>query len=184
MIPPIKTERLDLACMTPAFLRASLQGNIHEAEHSLRASLPKDWPGDARSVLALRLKQIEEDFTVQPWLLRAMVLRAHSIVVGHIGFHTPPNPEYLQQFSTGAIEFGFTVFPEFRRRGYAREASLALMQWAHQSHGVSRFILSIRPDNLASQALAAQLGFVRIGSHMDEVDGLEEVLEHRILEMA
>jgi RimJ/RimL family protein N-acetyltransferase len=53
------------------------------------------------------------------------------------------------------------------------------MRWAHQIHGVTRFVLSIRPDNIASQALAAGLGFVRIGSHIDEVDGLEEILEHR-----
>jgi GNAT superfamily N-acetyltransferase len=82
----------------------------------------------------------------------------------------------------GAVEFGFTVFPSFRRQGYAREASLAMMRWARQTHGVIRFILSIRPDNTASQALAAQLGFVRIGSHIDEVDGLEDVLEYRVPE--
>ena len=54
------------------------------------------------------------------------------------------------------------------------------MRWAHQVHGVTRFVLSIRPDNTASQALAAGLGFVRIGSHIDEVDGLEDILEHRL----
>ena len=52
------------------------------------------------------------------------------------------------------------------------------MKWACEAHGVRRFVLSIRPDNIPSQALAAQLGFVRIGSHIDEVDGLEEILEH------
>jgi RimJ/RimL family protein N-acetyltransferase len=57
-----------------------------------------------------------------------------------------------------------------------------MMRWARQTHGVIRFILSIRPDNTASQALAAQLGFVRIGSHIDEVDGLEDVLEYRVPE--
>jgi RimJ/RimL family protein N-acetyltransferase len=56
----------------------------------------------------------------------------------------------------------------------------ALMQWAHQVHGVTRFVVTIRPDNAPSQALAAGLGFVRIGSHIDEVDGLEDILEHRL----
>jgi hypothetical protein len=37
--------------------------------------------------------------------------------------------------------------------------------------------MSIRPDNVPSQAVAAQLGFVRGGSHVDEVDGLEQVHE-------
>ena len=83
----------------------------------------------------------------------------------------------MTAISPGAAEFGYTVFPPYRRRGYAREASIALMDWARQTHGVTRFIVSIRPDNVASQALAASLGFVRIGSHLDEVDGLEDILE-------
>ena len=35
----------------------------------------------------------------------------------------------------------------------------------------------VAPGNTASQNLAAQLGFKRIGSHMDEIDGEEDVLE-------
>ena len=56
---------------------------------------------------------------------------------------------------------------------------MALMRWAHEDHGVTRFVLSIRPDNTASQNLAASLGFARIGSQRDEVDGLEDILERR-----
>lgn len=40
--------------------------------------------------------------------------------------------------------------------------------------------MTIRPDNRPSQALTAQLGFVRIGSHIDDVDGLEDILEYRV----
>jgi RimJ/RimL family protein N-acetyltransferase len=50
------------------------------------------------------------------------------------------------------------------------------MRWATESHGVRTFVLSIRPDNIASQALAAKLGFRRIGLHVDDVDGVEDVL--------
>ena len=106
-----------------------------------------------------------------------MVLKSGKAMAGFIGFHTGPNPPYLMENGPGGIEFGFTVFESFRRQGLAREASTALMQWALKSHGITRFILSIRPDNLPSQRLAAQLGFRRIGSHMDEIDGVEDVLE-------
>ena len=58
----------------------------------------------------------------------------------------------------------------------AREAALALMQWARDDHGITSFVVSIAPGNQASQALAAGLGFVRIGSHVDDVDGPEDVL--------
>lgn len=166
--------------MTPAFLRASLQHNIREAEQELQIVLPPEWPGDIADVLSLRLKQLEDDPTLQPWLLRAMMLPETRVMVGHIGFHTAPGPDYLEPYSPGAVEFGFTVYLPFRRQGYAREASIALMNWAHQSHNVTSFVLSIRPDNAPSQALAAQLGFVRIGSHFDEVDGPEDVLECKV----
>jgi [ribosomal protein S5]-alanine N-acetyltransferase len=180
MIASIQSERLDLIAMSPAFLRASLARDIHKSEQEIRLALPSGWPGERDEMLSLRLKQLEADQSLGPWLIRAMALRQRGVMVGHIGFHTAPGADYLRSYSPGAVEFGFTVFPAFRRQGYAREASLALMRWARQNHGVTKFVLSIRPDNVASQALAAQLGFVRIGSHLDDLDGLEDVLEYKV----
>lgn len=179
MITPIHSERLDLVTLTPVFLRAMLKHDLGEAERTLGFQLP-DGLLDSTDVMSMRLQQLEAEPTFQPWSLRAMVLRKCRMMVGHIGFHTAPGAEYLQPYAPGGVEFGFTVYPPFLRQGYAREASQALMHWAHQVHGVTRFVMTIRPDNVASQALAAGLGFVRIGSHLDEVDGLEDILEHRL----
>jgi ribosomal-protein-alanine N-acetyltransferase len=181
MTAPIHTLRLDLIAMTPAFLRASLQCDLPQAERELQASVPSEWPGEHTDVLSLRLKQLDDEPTLQPWLLRAMVHRGTGVMIGHIGFHTAPGAAYLRPFSPGGVELGFTVFPSFRRQGYAREASIALMGWARRRHDVRSFVMSIRPGNAPSQALAAQLGFVRVGSHVDEVDGPEDVLEYRVL---
>jgi ribosomal-protein-alanine N-acetyltransferase len=161
--------------MTPTFLRASVDGDLREAEEQIQASLPTDWPS-IRDVLSRRLQQLESDPALQPWLLRAMSLRESRTMIGHIGFHTAPGAEYLRPWSPGAVEFGFTVFPDYRRQGYATEASRALMQWARHVHGVTKFVLTIDPNNVPSQTLAASLGFERIGSHVDEVDGIEDVL--------
>ncbi len=179
MITIIQSERLDLVPFTPMFLRAVLRHDLAEAEGILGCPCPADLL-DHAEVMALRLRQLEAEPALQPWLLRAMVLRERRVVVGHIGFHTAPGPEYLHPYAPGGVEFGFTVYSPFRRQGYAREASRALMHWAQREHGVNRFVLTIRPDNIASQALAAGLGFVRIGSHIDEVDGLEDILECRL----
>jgi RimJ/RimL family protein N-acetyltransferase len=172
----IHAPRLDLVSLSPDFLRASLAANLPEAERLLGASLPPGWP-DCADLLKLRLKQMEADPAYQPWSLRAMVLRSERTMVGHFGFHTAPGAEYLEPYSSGAVEFGFEVFPPYRRRGYAREASLAMMQWADEVHGIRKFVVSIRPDNTPSLGLAAQLGFVQIGSHIDEIDGLEGIYE-------
>ena len=97
-------------------------------------------------------------------------------MVGHIGFHDQPGADYLREWSPGGVEYGFTVFSAHRRKGYAREASLALMRWAHDHHRVTEFVTTISPSNVASHALVADLGFVRVGSHVDEIDGVEDVL--------
>ncbi len=175
----IHSERLDLVPLTPAFLRTMLEHDLAGAGRILGVPIP-DSLLDSTDVMSLRLKQLESNPSLQPWLLRALVLRERRVMVGHIGFHTAPGAEYLQLYAPGGVEFGFTVYPPFLRQGFAREASKALMNWAHQVHRVTRFVMTIRPDNVASQALAAGLGFVRIGSHIDEVDGLEEILELRL----
>jgi RimJ/RimL family protein N-acetyltransferase len=163
--------------MTPAFLRASIDGNVVEAARTLQVSLPADWPGENRPNLLIRLKQLENDPALQPWLTRAMRLRATGAMVGLIGFHGTPGVEYSCPVPASAAEFGFRVFLEHRRQGYAREAAVALMRWAAVQQGVADFVMTIRPDNVASQSLARGLGFVRRGFHIDEVDGVEDVLE-------
>lgn len=175
MTAVIRTDRLDLIAMTPDFLRASVQGDLVEAERQIGLSLPEGWP-DIGAILEMRLRQLEANPGLQPWLLRAISLRGTREMVGHIGFHDKPGADYLSEWSPGGVEFGFTVFPAHRRNGYAREASLALMRWAHERHGVTAFVATVSPSNVASQALVAQLGFVRVGSHVDDVDGVEDVL--------
>jgi [ribosomal protein S5]-alanine N-acetyltransferase len=179
----IHSERLDLVSLTPEFMQAILRHEIAEAERLLGVPLPADW-SDCERLLSLRLAQLEADPAIQPWLLRAIVCRNDRLMIGRIGFHEAPGPPHLQQVSPGAAEFGFEVFESFRRQGFAREASLALMQWATQTHGVTRFVLTIRPDNAPSQALAARMGFKRIGEHIDEIDGLEDILELRVEQKA
>jgi ribosomal-protein-alanine N-acetyltransferase len=108
-------------------------------------------------------------------VLRAMRLRAEARVVGQIGFHSRPGAAYLDEVARGGIELGYTVFEPDRRRGYATEACRGLMDWAARTHGVTRFVVSIGPANVASLALAERLGFERVGSCVDVVDGPEDV---------
>jgi RimJ/RimL family protein N-acetyltransferase len=167
--------------MTPAFLRASLDRHTAEASRQIGLVLPDSWP-TSDAVLSLRLEQLDRDPSLQPWLLRAIGLRESGTMIGHIGFHSAPGPAYLEPWRPGGVEFGITVFPQHRRQGYAREASLALMRWAQSVHQVTSFVVTISPANNASQALAAGLGFVRVGEHQDDIDGPEDVLALDIAE--
>lgn len=172
----VHSKRLDLMPFSPEFLRASIAGDVAAAERLLGAKLPSNWP-DHPDTYAYRLAQLEADPSLLGWLVRGMVLRETRQLIGHIGFHTGPDPEYLRELSPGGIEFGYTVFEAYRRKGFAFEAATALMNWAQVEHGIRRYVVSISPENTPSLALAAKLAFRRIGSHIDDVDGYEDIFE-------
>jgi RimJ/RimL family protein N-acetyltransferase len=99
-----------------------------------------------------------------------MLRRQDREMLGVINFHGRPNAQ-------GQAELGYAVFEPYRRQGYASEAALAMMRWAHSRHGVRRFIVSISPANQASLAMADKLGFRLIATQMDDIDGEEHVFE-------
>lgn len=175
----IATERLDLVYMSQEFLEACLAGKHDRAEQLLDLKIPDDW-FDHTWLMDLRLNQAKNDPAYVPWLPRAIGLREQGIMVGYVNFHTAPGPDYLATLSPGGVEFGYEIFTEYRRRGYAQETVIGIMEWTHRTHGVERFVLSISPDNIPSLGLAHKLGFVKIGEQMDEDDGLEEVFERRM----
>lgn len=174
----IASERLDLVALSAEFLDASLEGDRARMARLVGFVIAPEWP-DEPAIVRRRRDELAADPGLQPWLTRAMVLRRSNRMIGHIGFHGRPDAEHLRELAPGAVEFGYVVFPGFRRRGHAREASVALMAWAARTHGVKRFVVSISPSNVASLALAQQLGFHRIGSHIDEIDGPEDIFERR-----
>lgn len=180
MLEPYPTitlsQRLILRSMTPPFLQASLEGDLARAEELMGLTVPYEW-FEETSLIAIRLKDLQREPELQPWLLRAIGLREQEQMIGHIGFHTQPNPPYLAKIAPGGIEFGYTIFSSFHCHGYAYEAAQALMHGAREQGGVSRFVLSISSQNIPSLGLAQKLGFVPIGSHVDDEDGIEEIFE-------
>lgn len=170
----IRSDRLDLVSLPAEALRLSLARDRERLERILGLSLPAFW-FDQGDLIERRLAQVTADPAYGPWGIRAIVRRDASQVVGIINCHTKPGDPYLRDIAPQGVELGFRVFEPFRRRGYAREACEAVMRWAHQVRGVDAFVLSIAPDNEPSLAIARRLGFVRVGSHVDEIDGPEDV---------
>lgn len=170
----IAAERLELVALGVDFLTASLNDDRAEAERLLGASIHGEWFEHAW-LLDLRLKQLHANPALDIWLLRAVVARDSRTMVGHIGFHTAPGPDYLREIAPDGVEMGYTIYTPFRHAGYAREACAALMRWASQRHGVATFVVSISPTNLASQRIANFFGFTIVTTVEDEEDGPEEV---------
>ena len=68
------------------------------------------------------------------------------------------------EFSDMAFgELGYWIAPEARRRGVALAAARLMVHWGFEEAGLQRVELLTYPGNQASQALAAKLGFTRLG---------------------
>jgi [ribosomal protein S5]-alanine N-acetyltransferase len=118
----------------------------------------------------LRLDQLAADPDSASWVARAGVDVRTGAVVGHAGFHGPPD-------AAGMVEVGYSVDPLWRRRGYARALLRELLRRAAEEPGVRTVRATIGPDNAASLATIAGFGFTHVGEQVDEVDGLELVFE-------
>ena len=172
-VPPIRTERLELVAFEPDAVRALIAGRREEAERILGRTLPAEFPaaGDVGpwSFLSVQLERMEAEPARRDWMARLMVDAAEGIV-GHCGFHGPPD-------TVGRAEIGYTVFTEFRGRGYAREAARGLIDWAF-AHGEREVYATVSPENAPSLAVVRRLGFTQVGTQEDEVDGLELVFRY------
>jgi RimJ/RimL family protein N-acetyltransferase len=117
-----------------------------------------------------RADQVAIDPTDAGWVTGVIWVDDVDVAVGTAGFHGPPDEE-------GMVEVGYSVDPQYRRRGYARAALVELLARAAREPGVSRVRASIRPDNIPSRDLVLSYGFVAVGEQLDEVDGLEIIYE-------
>jgi len=175
----INTNRLELVSIGTEKIEALLSGDKVRAERICGFQIQNEHMF-SNSLLQMRLKQMQVNPEVQPWLLRAIVIKQSQIMCGHIGFHSAPAPDDLQDLAVDGVEMGYAIGKDFRKEGYAKEAAIALIKWAFENHHQKCFILSIAPENVASLAIAHSMGFKEIGSHIDEEDGLELYFERRL----
>lgn len=170
----IHSPRLDLIAMSPDFLTTSFKGDLEAASRLIGLIIPSDWL-EAKWLMEMRLIKLRENPDLEPWLLRAVGLRETKTMIGFIGFHTLPGAEYLKPYAPDSVEFGYTIFPDYRKKGYASEAAQALMDWATREQGVTHFVVSISPTNEPSLRLAEKFGFRKVGTVTDPEDGVEDV---------
>ncbi|WP_045747431.1 MULTISPECIES: GNAT family N-acetyltransferase [Actinoplanes] len=153
--------------LSPAALTALIAGDLPAAGAAAGHPLSR-YLVDENWLWRVRLDDITRDPRAADWIARAAVAEPDGIVVGHGGFHGPPDDD-------GIVEVAYSVDPAHRRRGYARAMLAALLERADADPQVTAVRASIRPDNTGSRATIAGFGFKKIGEQWDPQDGLEDV---------
>jgi RimJ/RimL family protein N-acetyltransferase len=159
--------RIRFVQLPPEALAALVAGDLPAA--SAAAGIPlTEYLVSESWLWRLRLDQIRADPASADWIARAAVAEPDGIVVGHGGFHGPPDAD-------GTVEVAYSVDPAHRRRGYAKAMLAALLARADADPSVRAVRASIRPDNAASRRTIAGFGFTKVGEQWDPQDGLEFV---------
>jgi [ribosomal protein S5]-alanine N-acetyltransferase len=141
---------------------ASAAAGVHLTGYFIAPKALKLW--------RMRAAQIAADPQSARWIARAAVAEPGGFVVGHAGFHGPPD-------AAGMVEVAYSVDSAFRRQGYATAMLRELLRRAAAEPGVKTVRATISPDNAASLATIAGFGFTRNGEQWDEEDGLEVIFE-------
>ncbi len=170
--PSRRLPSIELAILSDLVLEALVSGSIDRAGTAFGRNLPPILLED-NWLWNYRLNQLREDPKTSQWLVRVIIDAEKGDIVGHAGFHGPPDEK-------GMVEVGYTVHPAYRRRGYATAALGGLIGYAADHPEVRTVRASVSPDNVGSLATIAPYGFVQVGEQMDEIDGLELIFERPV----
>jgi ribosomal-protein-alanine N-acetyltransferase len=143
---PLTTARL----LLPPLDRVTAQA---VAEGRRSPSWADGYPTEGDVTLALLFLQTPDTPAPERFGHHRLVLRDGGILVGGAGFHHPPGPD-------GVVEIGYGLAPEYRGRGLASEAVLALI--AQVAASVRAVHARVAPGNVASIRLLRRCGFSRL----------------------
>ncbi|MCA9291898.1 MAG: GNAT family N-acetyltransferase [Phycisphaerales bacterium] len=140
---------------TVALLDADLRGRADLAR-ALDADVPDDWPPELleRGALEWTRTQVRAHPDAPDWWMSYVL--CDGTLIGTAGYKGPPD-------ASGTVEVGYSMLPAHRRRGYATEATRALIARAFADASVTRVIAETRPELAPSIGVLAKCGFRFIG---------------------
>jgi [ribosomal protein S5]-alanine N-acetyltransferase len=163
----IETQRLTLMRGTIPSLEADLRGRDALAAE-LGAAVPQNWPPEHYDAPAIEwtlrslgsTRDHSDGFGLFYFILRADSGGPIAVGVGGIGAND----------NTGAdvLELGYSVLPQYQRRGYATEAVAAFLAHAFTKPKVTRVIAQTMPDLTPSIRVLEKNGFALLGGGTEE----------------
>ena len=167
----IETERLRLTALTAEALSAwiDLDAETLRDETGVDFDEPVETPpllGEDLPMFRERMREAAEDLGWWVWLVST---REDNRAVGVCGLGGRPDE--------GAVDLGYSVYPLVEGRGYATEASEALIQWVLAHEEATSVRAAVPTWNLASVAVAKKLGMTEVGHEVTEEVGEVAVFE-------
>jgi ribosomal-protein-alanine N-acetyltransferase len=152
----LPTSRLTLVGADDSLLQAELAGPAALAAAS-GAAVPANWPPEHhdRGVIEWLLASLESIRPDTPWRFYYMVLAEPRTLIGTCGIKQAPGQD-------GCVEIGYSVLEQFRDRGLATEAAMALMDAAFAA-GASEVAAQTFPSLLASIRVMEKSGMIATG---------------------
>jgi RimJ/RimL family protein N-acetyltransferase len=169
-VAPILTPRLRLEGLRPETLAALLDEDRDAASKAQGAEISDEFVEELdRFFVEIQLERMKSNPEGRGWCARTIIVEADGTLIGHCGFHGPPE-------DVGRAEIGYTVLERYRGNGYATEAASALITYGAQ-HGATTVFATVAPGNAPSLRVVEKLGFIQTGVEIDDIDGEELVFE-------
>ena len=159
MAKNLRTDRLTLVTLTPYLARAALEDRA-KLGLMLGARVPVTWPGADFARMLERLAEGGERASLWAEQTRLIVHEEDRTLIGETGFHGPPD-------RSGTVEVGYSIVPDYRGRGFAFEATRALIDEALARPEVCRITAACHDDNAASLKVLEKLGMHFVGATGD-----------------
>jgi ribosomal-protein-alanine N-acetyltransferase len=150
----LRTERLTLVALTPELAQVALEDRA-KLEPMLGARVPEAWPGADFATMLPRIARGVEQTGVEP--TRLIDHTADRTLIGETGFHGPPD-------GSGTVEVGYSIVPDYRGRGFASEATRALIERAFERPGIRRVTAECLDNNIASLKVLERMGMRHVSS--------------------
>jgi ribosomal-protein-alanine N-acetyltransferase len=160
----IQSPRLDLIEVTPQLAQANLD-DFAELARLLDVRIPAPWPPAHWDPAAIRwlMNKAQEQPRERGWFAWYVVLRGEGgpgaggrSLIGTCGIKGPPD-------SRGVIEVGYGIVSEQHRRGFASEATTALINWALRDPRVKMVAAETFPHLIPSLGVMRKLGMTLLG---------------------
>lgn len=136
--------------------------------HLLGVQPPIDWPApfndaNVRQWIRGRLGKEAADSRWLSYYVIADIGGAETLV-GNCGFKGPPD-------SSGTVEVGYSIVPDYHRQGIGTAALTALVEMAFDDQQVRRVTAETPASFAASRGLLQKCGFVAVSERADPEDG-------------